>query len=129
MTPPCPTWARYPLALVLHRKDGITPGTVAKLHSWLHNVQGHALPFAQTARLYPEFTRRRSRRSFFKVVVSSQLRPFKRKIKESLCTFFGLSETTLPQAAAACGLAGASDVSGSWLTGPVGRAALPRSAS
>ena len=27
--------ARYPLALVLHRKDGVTPGTVAKLHSWL----------------------------------------------------------------------------------------------
>lgn len=48
--------ARYPLALVLCRKDGVTPGTVAKLHSWLHNVQGHALPFAQTARLYPEFT-------------------------------------------------------------------------
>ena len=28
-----------------------------------------------------------------------------------------LVKTTLPQAAAACGLAGASDVSGSWLTG------------
>ena len=28
-----------------------------------------------------------------------------------------LVRTTLPQAAAACGLAGASDVSGSWLTG------------
>ena len=39
------------------------------------------------------------------------------EIKESLCTFFGSVRTTLPQAAAACGLAGASDVSGSWLTG------------
>ena len=28
-----------------------------------------------------------------------------------------LVKTTLPQAAVACGLAGASDVSGSWLTG------------
>ena len=42
--PTLPYLARYPLALVLYRKDGVTPGTVAKLHSWLHNVQGHALP-------------------------------------------------------------------------------------
>ena len=58
--------ARYPLALVLHRKDGVTPGTVAKLHSWLHNVQGHALPFAQTARLYPEFTPEKVAEEFLK---------------------------------------------------------------
>ncbi len=37
-----------------------------------------------------------------------------------------LVKTTLPQAAAACGLAGASDVSGSWLTGQL--AALRASA-
>ena len=57
---------RYPLALVLHRKDGVTPGTVAKLHSWLHNVQGHALPFAQTAKLYPEFTPEKVAEEFLK---------------------------------------------------------------
>ena len=34
-----------------------------------------------------------------------------------------LVRTTLPQAAAACGLAGASDVSGSWLTGQLPRCA------
>ena len=61
-----PYLARYPLALVLHRKDGVTPGTVAKLHSWLHNVQGHALPFAQTARLYPEFTPEKVAEEFLK---------------------------------------------------------------
>ena len=52
--------------MVLHRKDGVTPGTVAKLHSWLHNVQGHALPFAQTARLYPEFTPEKVAEEFLK---------------------------------------------------------------
>lgn len=64
--PTLPYLVRYPLALVLHRKDGITPGTVAKLHSWLHNVQGHALPFAQTARLYPEFTPEKVAEEFLK---------------------------------------------------------------
>lgn len=64
--PTLPYLARYPLALVLHRKDGVTPGTVAKLHSWLHNVQGHALPFAQTARLYPEFTPEKVAEEFLK---------------------------------------------------------------
>ena len=64
--PTLPYLARYPLALVLHRKDGVTPGTVAKLHSWLHNAQGHALPFAQTARLYPEFTPEKVAEEFLK---------------------------------------------------------------
>ena len=64
--PTLPYLARYPLALVLYRKDGVTPGTVAKLHSWLHNVQGHALPFAQTARLYPEFTPEKVAEEFLK---------------------------------------------------------------
>ena len=64
--PTLPYLARYPLALVLHRKDGVTPGTVAKLHSWLHNVQGHALPFAQTARLYHEFTPEKVAEEFLK---------------------------------------------------------------
>ena len=64
--PTLPYLVRYPLALVLHRKDGVTPGTVAKLHSWLHNVQGHALPFAQTARLYPEFTPEKVAEEFLK---------------------------------------------------------------
>ena len=64
--PTLPYLARYPLALVLHRKDGVTPGTVSKLHSWLHNVQGHALPFAQTARLYPEFTPEKVAEEFLK---------------------------------------------------------------
>ena len=77
--PTLPYLARYPLALVLHRKDGVTPGTVAKLHSWLHNVQGHACPLPRRQGSTPSSPRRRSRRRFFKVVVSSQLRPFKRK--------------------------------------------------
>ena len=64
--PTLPYLARYPLALVLYRMDGVTPGTVAKLHSWLHNVQGHALPFAQTARLYPEFTPEKVAEEFLK---------------------------------------------------------------
>ena len=64
--PTLPYLARYPLALVLYRKDGVTPGTVAKLHSWLHNIQGHALPFAQTARLYPEFTPEKVAEEFLK---------------------------------------------------------------
>ena len=61
-------WKQYTdrFTMVLHRKDGVTPGTVAKLHSWLHNVQGHALPFAQTARLYPEFTPEKVAEEFLK---------------------------------------------------------------
>lgn len=54
--PTLPYLARYPLALVLPAKGGVTPGTVAKLNRWLHDVQGRQLPFAEVAKLYPEFT-------------------------------------------------------------------------
>ena len=48
--------ARYPLALVLHAGEGVTPGVVAKLDKWLHDGKGKHLPFAEVAKLYPEFT-------------------------------------------------------------------------
>ena len=54
--PTLPYLARYPLALVLPAKNGATPGTVAKLDRWLHDVQGRQLPFAEVKNLYPEFT-------------------------------------------------------------------------
>lgn len=54
--PTLPYLARYPLALVLYAKDGVTPGVTARLNRWLHEVRGRQLPFAETAQLYPEFT-------------------------------------------------------------------------
>lgn len=54
--PTLPYLARYPLALVLHAGEGVTPGVVAKLDKWLHDVKGKHLPFAEVAKLYPEFT-------------------------------------------------------------------------
>ena len=54
--PTLPYLAKYPLALVLHQKDGVTPEAVATLRRWLTEVQGQCLPFAQVAALYPEFT-------------------------------------------------------------------------
>lgn len=54
--PTLPYLARYPLALVLYQKDGAAPGVIARLDRWLHEVQGKRLPFAEVARLYPEFT-------------------------------------------------------------------------
>ena len=54
--PTLPYLARYPLALVLHTGEGVTPGVVAKLDKWLHDVKGKHLPFAEVAKLYPEFT-------------------------------------------------------------------------
>ena len=54
--PTLPYLVRYPLALVLHAKDGVAPGTTAKLDRWLHEVRGRRVPFAEVARLYPEFT-------------------------------------------------------------------------
>ena len=54
--PTLPYLARYPLALVLYAKDGVTPGVTARLNRWLHEVRGRQLPFADTAQLYPEFT-------------------------------------------------------------------------
>lgn len=54
--PTLPYLARYPLALVLRAKDGVTPGVTAKLDHWLHEVQGRKLLFGEVAALYPEFT-------------------------------------------------------------------------
>ena len=54
--PTLPYLARYPLALVLHAKDGVTPCTTAKLDRWLHEVKGQRVPFTEAAKLYPEFT-------------------------------------------------------------------------
>ena len=54
--PTLPYLARYPLALVLHEKDGATPEVIAALRRWLTDVQGKQLPYAQVAALYPEFT-------------------------------------------------------------------------
>lgn len=54
--PTLPYLARYPLALVLPAKGGVTPGVAAKLDKWLHDVKGRQLPFAEVAKLYPEFT-------------------------------------------------------------------------
>ena len=54
--PALPYLARYPLALVLHKKNGVTPEVVDTLRRWLTDVQGQCLPYAQVAALYPEFT-------------------------------------------------------------------------
>ena len=54
--PPLPYLAKYPLALVLHKKNGVTPEVVDTLRRWLTDVQGQCLPYAQVAALYPEFT-------------------------------------------------------------------------
>ena len=54
--PALPYLARYPLALVLHTGDGVTPAAASALGRWLHEVCGRRLPFAEVAALYPEFT-------------------------------------------------------------------------
>ena len=54
--PPLPYLAKYPLALVLHKKNGVTPEVVDTLRRWLTDVQGQCLPYAQVTALYPEFT-------------------------------------------------------------------------
>lgn len=54
--PTLPYLAKYPLALVLHKKNGVTPEVVDTLRRWLTDVQGQCLPYAQVAALYPEFT-------------------------------------------------------------------------
>ena len=53
---PLPYLAKYPLALVLHKKNGVTTEVVDTLRRWLTDVQGQCLPYAQVAALYPEFT-------------------------------------------------------------------------
>lgn len=67
--PTLPYLARYPLALVLHRKDGVTPQVVERLRSWLDRVQGQRLPYAQVAALYPEFTPGRVAADFLAALV------------------------------------------------------------
>lgn len=62
--PTLPYLARYPLALVLHKKDGVTPQTVQTLRSWLDAVCGQYLPYARVAALYPEFTPARVAQDF-----------------------------------------------------------------
>lgn len=54
--PTLPYLARYPLALVLHRLDGVTPAVLERLRRWLDQTQGQRLPYAQVAALYPAFT-------------------------------------------------------------------------
>ena len=54
--PALPYLAKYPLALVLHKKNGVTPEVVDTLRRWLTDVQGQCLPYTQVAALYPEFT-------------------------------------------------------------------------
>lgn len=54
--PTLPYLAKYPLALVLRKKDGVTPETVADLRRWLAEIQGQRLPYEEVAALYPEFT-------------------------------------------------------------------------
>ncbi|HIZ48713.1 MAG TPA: hypothetical protein H9810_08350 [Candidatus Gemmiger excrementavium] len=66
--PTLPYLARYPLALVLHRKDGVTPATIAALRRWLADVTGRRLPYEQVAALYPEFTPQRVAEDFLAVL-------------------------------------------------------------
>lgn len=54
--PTLPYLARYPLALVLHQQEGVTPAVVDRLRGWLRTVLGQRLPYEQVAALYPEFT-------------------------------------------------------------------------
>lgn len=54
--PTLPYLARYPLALVLHQAEGVTPAVLARLRRWLDETAGHRLPYEEVAALYPEFT-------------------------------------------------------------------------
>lgn len=62
--PTLPYLARYPLGLVLQKKDGVTPEVLDRLRGWLAHVQGHRLPYEQVAALYPEFTPQQVARDF-----------------------------------------------------------------
>lgn len=66
--PTLPYLARYPLALVLHRQDGVTPEVLGRLRRWLDCVQGQRLPYEQVAALYPEFTPQQVARDFLAVL-------------------------------------------------------------
>ena len=62
--PTLPYLARYPLALVLHKQEGVTPEVVDRLRRWVDRVQGQRLPYEQVAALYPEFTPQQVARDF-----------------------------------------------------------------
>lgn len=62
--PTLPYLARYPLGLVLQKKDGVTPEVLDRLRGWLARVQGQRLPYEQVAALYPEFTPQQVARDF-----------------------------------------------------------------
>lgn len=62
--PTLPYLARYPLALVLQKADGVTPATVEILRHWLDTVKGQRLPYEQVAALFPEFTPARVAKDF-----------------------------------------------------------------
>lgn len=62
--PTLPYLARYPLALVLHKQQGVTPPVLDRLRTWLGQVPGQRLPYEQVAALYPEFTPRCVARDF-----------------------------------------------------------------
>lgn len=62
--PTLPYLARYPLGLVLQKKDGVTPEVLDRLRGWLDRVKGQRLPYAQVAALYPEFTPKQVARDF-----------------------------------------------------------------
>lgn len=62
--PTLPYLARYPLALVLHKQEGVTPEVVDQLRRWVDRVQGQRLPYEQVAALYPEFTPQQVARDF-----------------------------------------------------------------
>ena len=62
--PTLPYLARYPLGLVLQKKDGVTPEVLDRLSRWLAEVTGQRLPYEQVAALYPEFTPQQVARDF-----------------------------------------------------------------
>ena len=66
--PTLPYLARYPLALVLFEKDGVTPQVLEKLRRWLATAPGQRLPYAQVAALYPEFTPEQVAQTFLRRV-------------------------------------------------------------
>lgn len=121
-----PYLKRYPLALVLRAADGATPEVVAGLRAWLHRSAGKSLSYAQAAAIFPEFTSKRwrggscrSRRgepaSANRPSARCRARPGKSK-EVPMPKILWLVSITLPQAAAAVGLA-SDQVGGGWLAG------------
>lgn len=56
--PTLPYLARYPLGLVLYKREGVTPAVVDRLRRWIAAMRGRRLPYEEVAALYPEFTPR-----------------------------------------------------------------------